>query len=236
MQNTSSLFRSAGIFVVLLLLGGAVLYFMQERTYTYPLSNGESVASWDYQGAYEGNPELEQKTREEIMRLEKLIGVEGDDFTDYLVYVSLANQYNLLGDGAKEYANLNMALAIDSETTGLALYNMGVLLASLQAPQSARNAYAQAAQAQGQQIQYQSSYFEYLTENFASDTVAVENAYKEAYAIFGDNVTLLEIRARWLESVKRPQEAIDEWTKVKALSPAASAAIDLEIARLKAQL
>jgi len=225
-----------GLALVALLFGGAWWYLHTNSGYPHQFVGGESVQSWDFRGAYTGQPDSEQKGQDEIARLKDLLGKEDDEHTDYSIFVGIAGQYDLLGDGKNEYEYLKKALAIDAEGTGLAWHNMGNLLAHVDALQSARDAFARAAKAQSQQIQYQSVYLEFTTENFPDDTVAIETAFSDAKAIFGDNSTLLEIRARWLESVKRPKEAIEEWKKVKILSPAAGAAIDIEIKRLEGQL
>ncbi len=235
--SSSRLIRTTGIVIILaLVLLGGWYYFKGDSGYTYELAPSDSIQQWNFQGAYTGNSELEQKARDEIARIETLIGIEGDEHTDYTVYMGIAAQYDLLGDGRSEYEHLNKALSIDSETTGLAWHNMGALMDRLGAKQTAREAYRRAAAAQSQQIQYWSSYAEYLTRNFSQDTAAIETAFNDAAAIFGDNATLLDIRARWLESVNRPQEAVEAWKKVKALSPASAAAVDLEIRRLEGSL
>ncbi len=225
--------------LIVLLAGiGAWYYFMRPATplYTHEFTAGESISTWGFQGAYTGKAELESRAQTEIDRLTDLIGVEGDEATDYTIYISIANQYHLLGDGAQEYEYLKRALGIDAEITGLAWHNLGTLLAQLGAPQSARDAYARAVKAQGQQINYQSRYLEFLTQNFKDDTGAIEAAFTDAASIFGDNATLLEIRARWLESVGRYQDAIDAWKKASALSPTPSEAIQTEIKRLESLL
>jgi hypothetical protein len=223
------------VVVALIAAGGWYLYSYKSANFNHEFAGSESVESWDFQGAYTGKAELEQKAHDEIARLEDLIGNEEDGSTDYTIYVSIANQYDLLGDGESEYKYLKKALAIDAEMTGLAWHNLGVLLARLDARESARDAYARAAKAQNQMVGYQSAYFEYLTENFPEDTGAIEAAYKAIEEIYGDNAAFLEIRARWYESVNRVSDAVGDWKKIKTLSPGAAAIIDSEIARLEAR-
>lgn len=230
----SSKTRIIGVGIVLVLLAiGAWWYFASGSSYRYDFAEGETVTSWQFPGAYTGNAELEGKARDEITRLKGLLGVEGDDTTDYALYVSIANQYNLLGDGETEYAYLKKALAIDSETTGLAWYNLAVLLDRLNAPKTALDAYARAMRAQSQQLQYQSAYLEFYTEHFPEDREGIEAAFTSAQEISGDNSALLEIKARWLAETGRTDEAIAAWRKVKALSPTSATAIDAEIRRLE---
>src|SRR3989344_9088271 len=118
MGNTRNTLIIIGILLIFLVAGGW-WYSQRDAGYAHQFIEEESV-TWDFQGAYEGNAELEEKARNEIARLEGLIDNEEDDNTDYAVYVSIANQYDLLGDGENEYAYLKKALAIDPEHTGLA--------------------------------------------------------------------------------------------------------------------
>lgn len=200
------------------------------------LQNGESIENWSYTGAYTGKGDLEGKANAEIQRLEGLLGKEDDDVTDYSLYVEIANQYNYLGNGELAYQNLTKAIAIDSKTTGLAWHNLATLFERLGAKDSARHAYSRAVEAQSQLIQYRTAYLEFLTENYKDETDAIESAFNDAKGVFGDNSNVLEIQARWQESVGKFQDAITTWNKVKELSPAAASIIDAEIARLQAQL
>jgi tetratricopeptide (TPR) repeat protein len=238
-KSSSKMTRNIIIGLIILILAGAGAYYFSAGSlggdFSHRMSGGESIETWDFQGAYTEKAELEQKARDEIARLEGLIGSEEDESTDYTIYVSIANQYDLLGDGKNEYKFLKKALAIDAEGTGLAWHNLGVLLARLGAMESARDAYARAAKAQNQMVGYQSAYFEYLTENFPEDTEAIEEVYKGIEEVLGESASFLEIRARWLENVNRTSDAIDAWKKLKGLSPGAAAVIDSEIARLEAR-
>lgn len=139
--------------------------------YTIEIADGEYVASWDFKGVYSGNETLSEKARAEIMRLNGLIG--SGEFTDYELYVSLANQYDLLGDGTNELVNLQKALAIDSERTGLAWYNTGVFFARFGVYKTARMAFERAVVAQPIP-QYRMALLDFLKERFPGDTAAIQ--------------------------------------------------------------
>ena len=219
--------------VLILSLTGAWWQYKGQNSYAFTFAEGESVQSWNFPGAYTGNTELEKRASDEIARLKKLVG-NGPE-TDYSYFVAVANQYDLLGDGKNEFAYLKKALAIDDAHTGLAWENAGALFARLGAPKSARDAYSRAVQAQPSP-QYVTTYLEYLTNNFAEDSAAINAVYADAVVSVGEAPQLLEIRARWLEGRGRYQEAIDEWKKLKLLSPESSTAADLEIKQLQSKL
>jgi len=221
------------VLVVLIIVGGAWWYNSRSALYPFELVAGDTVSSWDFKGAHTGNSELEEKSKANIERLRGMFGTEGN--TDYILYVSIANEYSLLGDGAKEYEYLLRALAEDSENTGLAWYDLGVLLTRLEALESARVAYEHAIQAQPDP-QYVTAYLEFMTVHFADNTDDVEKTFTDVKTIFGEHATVSEIRARWLERVGRIEEAIAEWRKVSELSPGSASAVNGEIRRLEGKL
>ena len=228
-----------GLIIIAFIAGGAWYYSNQRGqsdadAQDTPIQKWNvSINNWDFQGAYTGNPELEKRANDEIARLKKLIG-SGTE-TEYSYYISIANQYDLLGDGENEYVYLKKALAIDDATTGLAWANVAVLFARLGDEKSARDAYARAVKAQAHP-QYVTAYLDFLTQHFTDDTAAIEGAYEAAVLSVGEAPQLLEIRARWLEGQGRFQEAIDAWNKLKQLSPGSSSAADLEIKQLQSRL
>ncbi len=139
----------------------------------FTLVAGETVASWDFVGTHKDGGQLEAKVRADIARLNGLIST--GEVSRYEVYVSLANQYHLLGDGGKEYEFLGYALAIDASHTGLAWNNMGKLLERLGAYKSARVAYDNMVKAQPT-AQYLRARLEFLQAHMPEDTEAIAQA------------------------------------------------------------
>ena len=144
-----------------------------KTAYQFSLVPGESVASWNFAGVYKDGGTLEAGRYAEILRLLKLLN--SGTFTNYELYVSVANQYDLLGDGKQEFTYLNKALAIDSTKTGLAWHNMGKLLERLGAYKSARVAYDRMVQAQATS-QYIRARLEFLQAHMPEDTDAIAQA------------------------------------------------------------
>jgi tetratricopeptide (TPR) repeat protein len=129
--------------------------------------------SWNFQGAYTGHPDLKEKAKSEIKRLSGLLGKkEETGYPDYILYVGIANEYDLLGDGAKELEYLRYALALDATTTGLAWHNTGQLFARLGALRSARHALEQAVLAQPI-MQYHQALLDLLLHSFPDDTKSI---------------------------------------------------------------
>ena len=141
--------------------------------YKFSLVPGETVASWNFAGSYKDGGTLEASRYAEIVRLLKMLN--SNAFTNYELYVSVANQYELLGDGKQEFTYLNYALAIDSTKTGLAWHNMGKLLERLGAYKSARVAYDRMIQAQPT-TQYLRTRLEFLKARMPEDAAAIAQA------------------------------------------------------------
>ena len=224
---------SIGLIAVLLIGAGVYWYTQKSSGYSYHLAQGEKITNWQFQGAYTGNADLEKRAHDEIDRLQGFVG-KGPD-TDYSYYISIANQYDLLGDGKSEYSYLQKALAIDAMHTGLAWSNVAALFERLGALSSARDAYKRAANAQASP-QYITAYLEFLTERFPHETSEIEKAYAIGIEALGEAPQLLQIHARWLEGEGRIQDAIGDWKKIKRLVPASAAATDIEIKRLQGKL
>lgn len=168
---------------IVVIAGGVWWYTGRSASYDFQFAEGESITSWDFQGAYTGNSEFEERARGEIARLKSLFGEEG--YTDYELYVSIANQYGLLGDGKGEYNYLMKALAIDSEKTGLAWHNLGRLLERFGAYGSARVAYDAMVKAQPL-IQYQTVRLEFLRTHVPEDTEAITAAETQLRSTTGE--------------------------------------------------
>jgi len=164
-----------GVLAALLLIACGVAWWRATAVPSYPvlMAAGERVSSWDFTGAYTGNAELEAKARSEIERFTQMIGK--GEFTDYILYVSIANEYNLLGDGKNELKYLRYALAIDSQSTGLAWNNAGALFVRLGALKTARMAYERAVAAQPT-AQYRTALIDFLKEHYPEDLAAIRAA------------------------------------------------------------
>ncbi|OGG49950.1 hypothetical protein A2763_00315 [Candidatus Kaiserbacteria bacterium RIFCSPHIGHO2_01_FULL_54_36] len=230
--------------ILFLVIGMGIYWYSAIRTTT---SSGDSAAdkkiefvlkdkieNWQLKGLYTGNKDLEKKAHADIERLNGLFG--GEEFTDYILYVSIAGQYEFLGDGAKEYEYLLRAIEEDSTKTGLAWYNLGTLLVRLGAFNDARVAFSNAATVQPDVDQYSTRHLEFLTQQFPNDKEAIEKAFTAASAVLGESPTLLEIRARWLEATGRIGEAIAHWQRIMEMSPGSGTSVETEIKRLRGKL
>ena len=108
---------------------------------------GDTITSWDFKGVYIDNAALTAKAYAEIARLTNLIGI--GKYPDVNLYVSLANQYQLLGNGKQEYYYLGLAIGADP-LSGLPWHNLGVLMDRLGAKRTAQVAYDKAVSLQSQ--------------------------------------------------------------------------------------
>jgi len=162
------------------------------------IAKGDSIASWDFQGAYTNNPELIAKAEAEIARLLGLIGKE--TYSDAILYVAVANQYELLGDGEQEYNYLSRAIKEDNETTGLSWHNLGVLMERLGAFETARVAYEKAALIQPGLKEWHYAYFEFLTTRMKDDATDIEKEFAAAIKNLGQDSDILQLYSEWENS------------------------------------
>lgn len=185
----------------LLAVIAVMAWFLYQRSaqHPLPLASSDVINFWNFDGAYLDGGVLEAKAKEEIIHLKKLL--HSDEFTDYEIYVSIANQYELLGDGKNSYIYLGKAIREDtSGNTGLAWHNAGVLLSRLGALDTARIAYEKATIVEQQIYQYHYAYLEFLIQKMNEDSVNIEKAFAAAKDVFGNTPDLDELRAEWEKS------------------------------------
>lgn len=231
-------YRGLGTIAAFVVLAGVVgaWYMLTTGNEFLPLVEGDVVASWEFKGPFADNGELEQRARKEIAHLEGLLGTS-EEYPDYQLFVGIAAQYELLGEGERVKEYLGKALAIDSTRTGLAWLNLAVLHERLGAIHTARIAYAKAVEAQPAVLAYHIARLAFLTTRFPDESAAIEGAFSEAAVQFGESAEVLQIRAQWHSARGEIAAAIAAWKKVQALiSPSEQSAVSREISRLEAKL
>lgn len=161
---------------------------------SFAIVQGDNIVSWDVKGAYTDNPELTAKAQAEIKRLSEQLATATS--SAMILSVGIANQYELLGDGKKQYDYLGRAIRSDA-TNGLPWHNLGVLMERLGAFQTARKAYEQSTIVQPEFPLYHYAYLEFLIENMNNDTVDIEKAFAAAERSIGKRQYLIDLRAKW---------------------------------------
>ena len=162
------------------------------------LVDGDAVASWDFEGAYASHPELIVKAEAEITRLSDFLGK--GVYTDMALYVAIANQYELLGNGKQEYDYLGRAIEAGGTGSGLPWHNLGVLMERLGALKTARVTYEKATLIQPELKFYHYAYFEFLTTRMRDDTADIEKAFATAIANLGQDADILQLHSEWEKS------------------------------------
>jgi len=200
----------------------------------FPINKKDTIASWNFKGAYTGNDTFIAKANADIVLLKGLLGK--GQYDDYDLYIGMGNDYVLLGDGKSAYQNYNRAINIHPKK-GLAYANVGHLMIQLGAYATAADAYATATAVEPWVLEYHIERLTYLTRQFPTDNTRIATAFADAEKQFGDTAPILAIKAEWLTGLKRYADAITTWERAKLLSPGKdTSAIDTEIARLKTKL
>jgi hypothetical protein len=200
MQITKKQCVIAGVALLAVLAAfGAWLYLRPAPLPENPLTleAGDTVSVWDFASPIANNPELVAKAKAEIQRLRGLIG--SGTYPDVDIYVGIAGQYDLLGDGKQEYDYLGRATLSAGDTSGLPWHNLGVLMERLGALETARAAYEKSTLLQPLKFYYY-SYLEFLTTRMKDDAAVIEKAFVTAKANIGTDADLMQLYSAW----KRP--------------------------------
>lgn len=173
-----------GFAIAVIVLGGVLfaVWYKTKVPTMLPLSTKDTVTTWTFP-AVNSDASSSEKAKTEIARLKKLFGK--DQFSDYELYVSIANQYELLGDGKKTYEYLNRAAAA-APSSGLAWYNMAQLMTRLGAYHTAQMAFEKAVHSEFNAIFYHTAYIEFLKKYLPADTAALETAEGDLRSILGE--------------------------------------------------
>jgi tetratricopeptide (TPR) repeat protein len=231
MKKSLLLYIALGI-LVLILVGFGWWYLFLHAPIVFKLAPEDASVSWTF--VRTTDTVLLQKAKENLKRDLGLFGNE--KYSDYELWVSIAQQYEMLGDGRKAYEALNRAITLERDQ-GLPWFNLAILLSNMGAEASARLAYAEAVKVEPMNMLFHTARIEFLITHFSSDYVGIEAAFADAERSFGDAPATLQVKALWYAKTGRIPEAITAWEKMRMLVPATShAPIDKEIARLKTLL
>lgn len=155
--------------LVVVLVGGAIFLLLPILVGSgvpggtgYALAKEDHISSWDWKGVYQDGADKQKSVTAEIGRLKDLISKGG--ISDYDLYVGLASQYELLGDGKSAYQYLSKAIALDKKR-GLAYMNMGHLMEEMGAFATARVAYDAAVAAEPNNQVYASARQNFLVHH-----------------------------------------------------------------------
>tara|TARA_B100000508_G_scaffold60333_2_gene47539 strand:+ start:85147 stop:85734 length:588 start_codon:yes stop_codon:yes gene_type:complete len=163
---------SLGVAVVLAVAIFAAVQVGNKTEVAFALVEGERPV-WDFEGSYEASEELTLRAETERERLEDLLG--DGEFPDYDIYVGIAGQYSLLGEGKKAYEYLLISIK-ENEARSLAFINLGTLLGKVGAPESAKIAYEMGLD-RDDNVQNRIQYIQHLEQYFGDDLDLVESAH-----------------------------------------------------------
>ena len=152
--------------IVALIIGGGIWFGFLREENPFPIDSRDTITSWELTNIYADNPEGAQRVKENIQRFKEEIGKKEN--TEYELYVSIANEYRLLGDGKQSYNYLQKALAVDNDRTSVAWHNIGIVLRDLGAIHSARTALRSAYEIQPLPT-YKMAYECFLAEYFPDE-------------------------------------------------------------------
>lgn len=222
-----------GIIGGIILLGALVWGFAlgpSPSSNSFALSKDSLPSSWEFTGLY-NTPELIATVQKNIDTLKGKINEEGADMYD--IYLSVAQQYALVGKGKEAYDYLLKAAKQDPGNS-LTFQTMGNLMESLKAYTAAEEAYKQATIVQPQILQNHLALIGYYIGQEAP-AVKIEAAFALALEKSGRATNVLKEYAQWLEGQKDTAKAITIWEEVLKQIPGDRAVKD-KINQLKRKL
>lgn len=225
--------EGAGLLIIAIIVVAGLWYYEKINAPIFPISQNDTVASWSFKGAYDGNDTLTAQARADIAKLSAMVGK--GQYPNYEIFVGIAQDYDFLGDGKDEFNYLEKAIKA-GPTGGAAWNNMGVLMEKLGALNTARVAYSQAVAVEPQIAAYQEALLRFLTAHSSQDTSAIESAFQTGMDKSADP-NLLPIEADWLSSTGSTTAAIAAWKEFATYvsSPSQLSSINAKIAQLKAE-
>lgn len=213
--------------IALLVLGWFIFGGRVRPADTFAIDATLLPNAWEFNGLY-ATPELALQVEKNIANLKEKLNESGAD--KYDLYVSLAQQYMLIGQGEDAYKYLVRA-GDEDPGNSLAFQTMGVLLESLGAQDAAEVALKQAVVVQPQIVQNHLALIGfYVRQNAEFSTI--DAAFNYALEKSGKAVNVLKEYAQWLEAEKDINKAVAIWEEVLVREPDNSAVKD-KIAELK---
>ena len=225
------------ILIVLVIVGGGAWYYSAHRAPSvtaFPINPQDSIASWNFKGAYTGDAALEQKATADEAKLKGMMTASSSE--EYYLYIGIGNDENLLGHGKGAYDAYDKAASL-FPNQGLPYADLGHLMEELGAYYTAADAYAAAVHAEPGLLEFHTQRLAFLTRQFPNDTAMIQAALADANKQFGDVAQVLAIEAQWLEGKGQYADAVKAWQRAKLLSPGQNTSgIDAAIARDQAKL
>ncbi|VAW32299.1 hypothetical protein MNBD_CPR01-220 [hydrothermal vent metagenome] len=192
-----------------------------------PIDKRDSIASWSFTPA---SGIATTSIQNKIIAFSREIG--SGKYPNYAVYIQIAQEYEMLGDGHSAYRFYMLAIK-DSPQKGLAFNNLGNLMTKLGAYNTANNAYAKSVALKSSIKLYWLSYLNFLSvhEKSSKETAHI---FAEAMSATDNDPDIRIARAQWEESIGNITEAISDWRAVRfAVGEEQQKAIDLKIESLQ---
>ncbi len=187
--------------------------------------------SWELSGTAPAS--VIEKAKKEISSLTSEL--HKGKYPDYDIYLQLGQEYEILNKGKQAYENYHTAASL-SPSRGVAMSNIGSLMARIGALHTAQNAYAQSVARQPEVSLFWVLYLKFLAQ-YEARTTTTPAVFAHARKATNNNANVLITEAQWLASIGRNKDAISDWKIVRANVPAQQQkAIDERIATLESKI
>lgn len=194
---------------LVILLAWFFIFAPSSNKNSFTLDSSSLPQVWEFKGLY-ATPELDATVQKNIDSLKGRLNDTGADTYD--LYVSLAQQYMLIGRGKEAYRYLLRA-GDEDPGNSLTFQTMGVLMESLGAQNAAEESFKYAVVVQPQIVQNHLALIGYYVRQNTEASV-IDAAFAYALEKSGRATNVLKEYAQWLEEEKNISKAITVWEEV----------------------
>jgi tetratricopeptide (TPR) repeat protein len=167
-------------------------------TNALPISSKDTLVSWSFKGSYEDGGALQQKATSQIATLKAQLNNSDPTIQEKLI--SIAEEYDLIGDGQSAYNYFLQALNSTQryeQEDGIAWVRLGDLMQTLKAYYTAVTAYANAVAADPGEPSFHVARIQFLTSYLPKETALINAAFTDANKDVPGDASVAQLQAQY---------------------------------------
>jgi len=217
------------LFLIAVLLVGVFVYKNKDRE-SILLSDNERQALNDIGPTQTTESDIAMaKTKIDSFHSELKNGSK--DKTKYYLYIAIAQQYELLGNGENTAVNLFLASKQENDRS-LPFFKLGDLFEKAELFNRAEEYYEKAIDTEPQIVQNHRGLLNLYIEKMSVGKSRVQSTFDDARSETGDDIDVLRMYAKWLTAESEYLRAIDILRFILRENPTDKEEIEKEILRL----
>lgn len=165
---------------------------------TLPISPKDTLASWSFKGSHADGGTLERQVESQIASLKTKINETNPTVQE--IYISIANDYELLGDGKSAYNYFLQALNSKQryeQEDGMAWAGLGDLMQTLHAYYTAATAYGNAVKADPGEPSFHVARISFLLSYLPKETALIDAAFADAAKYVPNDASIAQLKSQY---------------------------------------